>query len=80
MRLALPKFLALGVLAIGALSLPPLELPQRLDRVFYDAWSRLAPPEAPNDIVLVELDKPVQQAGLIETARWQQARLMLTTL
>ena len=79
-RLALPKFLALGVLAIGALSLPPLELPQRLDRAFYDAWSRLAPPAPPEDLVLVELDKPAQQTGLIETARWQRARLMLTTL
>jgi len=79
-RLALPKFLALSVLAIGALSLPPLELPQRLDRTFYDAWSRLAPPEPPGDIVLVELEKPAEQAGLIETARWQHARLMLTTL
>ncbi|NNC64134.1 MAG: hypothetical protein HKN84_05065, partial [Gammaproteobacteria bacterium] len=80
MRLALPKFLALGVLAVGALSLPPLELPQRLDRAFYDLWSRLAPPAAPDDIVLVALDKPTQQSSLIETARWQHARLMLTTL
>jgi serine/threonine-protein kinase len=79
-RLALPKFLALGVLAVGALSLPPLELPQRLDRAFYDLWSRLAPPAAPDDIVLVALDKPAQQSDLIETARWQHARLMLTTL
>ncbi len=79
-RLALPKFLALGVLAIGAMSLPPLELPQRLDRVLYDAWSRAAPPAPPDDIVLVQLDKPAQQTGLIETARWQRARLMLTTL
>ena len=79
-RLALRKFLALGVLAVGALSLPPLELPQRLDRAFYDAWSRLAPPAPTSDIVLVELEKPSQQPGLIETARWQRARLMLTTL
>ena len=79
-RLALAKFLALSVLAIGALSLPPLELPQRLDRALYDAWSRLAPPAPPEDIVLVEIGKPAQQTGLIETARWQRARLVLTTL
>lgn len=79
-RLALPKFLALGALGVGALSLPPLELPQRLDRVFYDAWSRLAPPAAPDDIVLVALEKPSQQTGLIETARWQRARLLLTSM
>jgi len=79
-RLALPKLLALSALSIGALSLPPLEALQRFDRALLDLWSRLGLLEAPSDIVLIELPNPAMQAALIETARWQGARLLVTTL
>ena len=48
----------LGALALGALSLPPLELVRRVDRALYDLWSRTAAPSAPDDIVIVSLDDP----------------------
>jgi len=79
-RLALPKYLALGLLAIAALSLPPLELPQRLDRALYDLWTRLAPPPAPSNFLLVEIDGPGELEALTSLARREQAELLVTAL
>lgn len=80
LRLALPKLLAFGVLSVGALSLPPLQVVQRIDRALFDLWSRLAPPPADTDILVIEIPDAAGQAALIETARWQGARLLITTL
>ncbi len=79
-RLALPKLVALIALSVGALSLPPLEVLQRLDRGLFDLWSRLGPPQGPADMVLIELSNPDAQAAVIETARRQGASLVVSTL
>ncbi len=76
----LPRVLALVGLAIGAASMPPLEVVQHLDRALYDAWIRLSVSDAPSDFVLLELDQPSEQPNVIETARWQRAALIVTTL
>jgi serine/threonine-protein kinase len=78
--LAIPKILALGLLLTGALSLPPLEFPQRLDRALFDLWTRLGPPRAPGDILVVKLYGAESHAALLDTAVWQSARLVVTTL
>jgi serine/threonine-protein kinase len=80
LRLAIPKILSLGLLLLGALSLPPLELPQRLDRALFDLWTRLAPPTAPTDMLVVEVHGAGSHTALLETAAWQSARLVVTTL
>jgi serine/threonine-protein kinase len=69
----------LGALALGALSLPPLELVRRVDRVLYDLWSRTAPPGAPDDIVIVNLDDPAWYESLTRIALQQNARLLIST-
>ena len=79
-RLALPKLVALIALSVGALSLPPLEVLQRLDRGLFDLWSRLGPPQGPADMVLIELSNPDAQAAVIETAHRQGASLVVSTL
>ncbi len=70
----------LVALALGALSVPPLELVRRVDRVFYDLWSRAAPPSAPDDIVIVSLDDPTWYETLARIALQQNARLLISTL
>jgi predicted Ser/Thr protein kinase len=80
MQLGFPKLLALVALSVGALSLPPLEILQRLDRVLYDLWTRVGAPEAPSDLILIELPDPSAQAGMIERARWQSARMVVSTI
>jgi serine/threonine-protein kinase len=62
------------------LSLPPLDALQRLDRALFDLWSRLGAGTPPADMMLIELAEPGAQAAIIETARWQRARLLVTTL
>ncbi len=70
----------LGALALGALSLPPLELVRRVDRVLYDLWSRTAAPSAPDDIVIVSLDDPAWYESLTRIALQQNVRLLISTL
>ncbi len=77
---SLGKALLLGLLALGALSLPPLELVQRMDRSLYDWWSRAAPPGAPADIIIVNLDDPAWDQTLARIAQLQGARLLVSTL
>jgi serine/threonine-protein kinase len=72
--------LAFGVLSAGALSLPPLSAVQRLDRLFFDAWTRLSAPVPSADILVLEAATPAALDALIETARWQDARLLVSTL
>ncbi|MCZ6476380.1 MAG: hypothetical protein O6700_08665, partial [Gammaproteobacteria bacterium] len=71
----LAKTLLLGLLAIGALSLPPLELLQRVDGIILDSWSRTTPPSAPSDIIIVNLDEPTWYPTLARIAQEQGVRL-----
>ena len=77
-----PPLLALGLvlLALGGLSLPPLQLIQRTDRTLYDAWSAAAAPTPPADIVLVYLKDPAWHQALLNLARHQGARILISTL
>lgn len=79
-RLTLPRLLALVGLSIGAASLPPGQFVQRLDRALLDAWQRLELEQAPDDFVLLNVTDEAEQPGVIETARWQRAALLVTTL
>jgi len=72
--------LLVGLLAMGSLSLPPLALVQRADRMVYDLWSRVAPPHAPDDIVIVTLDESTRYQTLARLADEQNARLLISTL
>ncbi|MFL2547452.1 MAG: protein kinase domain-containing protein [Candidatus Rariloculaceae bacterium] len=69
-----------GVLAIGALSLPPLDAVQRADRVLYDWWTRTAAPQAPDEIIVVNIDNPAWFTDLARIARQQGARLSMSSL
>ena len=68
------------MLALGALSLPPLEVVQRADRVLYDWWTRTAAPTAPDEIIVVNLDNPGWYTDLARIAREQGARLSMSSL
>jgi hypothetical protein len=70
----------LGALALGALSLPPLELVRRVDRILYDLWSRAAPSSAPDDIVIVSLDDAAWYESLARITLEQNAQLLISTL
>lgn len=68
--------LLVGLLAMGSLSLPPL----RADRMLYDLWSRVSPPRAPDEIVIVTLDESTSYQVLARIADEQNARLLISTL
>jgi hypothetical protein len=72
--------LLVGLLAMGSLSLPPLALVQRADRMLYDLWSRVSPPRAPDEIVIVTLDESTSYQVLARIADEQNARLLISTL
>jgi len=72
--------LLVGLLTMGSLSLPPLALVQRADRMVYDLWSRMAPPRAPDEIVIVTLDESTRYQTLARIADEQNARLLVSTL
>jgi len=72
--------LALLLLVVGALSLPPLQLIQRTDRALYDTWSAAATSVPPDRIVLVYLRDPAWHQALLNLARHQGARLVISTL
>jgi len=73
--------ITLLLLAVGALSLPPIQLTQRADRALYDTWSTVAartPP--PEQIVLVYLRDPAWHQALLNLAHHHGARLVISTL
>jgi eukaryotic-like serine/threonine-protein kinase len=71
---------ALGLLATATLYLPPLQIASRLDASLFDAWSRLAPPAAPPDLLLVHLDYPDGLERIVALARTEHAKLVVATL
>ena len=77
---SLPLTLLVGILTLGSLSLPPLALVQRADRMLFDLWSRVAPPSAPDEIVIVNLDDTTPYQTLARIADEQGARLLISTL
>src|SRR5262245_60390808 len=70
---------ALGLLATATLYVSPLQIANRLDRWLYDSWSELAPPSAPDDILLVRVDDPDSLDAIAKLARSEHARLLVTT-
>src|SRR5262249_3701591 len=70
----------LGLLAALALHAPPFEIVQRIDLALFDLWSRIGPPTAPNDIVLVRADSVDDLGPLIDAATDANARLVVATL
>ena len=72
--------LLVGLLAMGSLSLPSLAFVQRADRMLYDLWSRVSPPRAPDEIVIVTLDESASYQVLARIADEQNARLLISTL
>jgi serine/threonine-protein kinase len=70
---------ALGLLATATLYVTPLEIAGRLDRWLYDAWSEIAPPAAPNDILLVRVEDPDMLEAIATLARGEHAKLLITT-
>jgi hypothetical protein len=70
----------MGALALGALSLPPIEVVQRADRALFDWWTRTAAPRAPHEIIIVNVDDPTWAADVADIAREQGSRLLITSL
>ena len=70
---------ALGLLATATLFVSPLQIANRLDRWLFDAWSQIAPPRAPSNLVLVHLDDPDGLPQIASLARAEGARLLVTT-
>jgi serine/threonine-protein kinase len=70
---------ALGLLATATLYLAPLHVAERLDRWFFDAWSALTAPAAPDDILLVRADDPKSIISLAEAASGAHAKLLVAT-
>lgn len=72
--------MVLGVLAALVSYLPPFHVAERLDGRVFDLWSRLTPAPPDPDIVLVTFDDPAWLPALVELARNDGARLLVTTL
>ncbi|HEY8518503.1 MAG TPA: protein kinase [Gammaproteobacteria bacterium] len=73
------RSVGVGVAAAALSYLPPLHLAGRLDGLLYSAWSRIDPPEAPADMLLVSLASPAELAGLEAIAQAHGAKLLVTT-
>jgi eukaryotic-like serine/threonine-protein kinase len=70
---------ALGLLATATLYLAPLSVAERLDRWFFDTWSVVTAPAAPDDILLIRVDDPRAIDPLVRAARGAHAKLLVTT-
>ncbi len=70
---------ALSLLATALLYLPPAQIAPRLDGWLFDTWSKLEPPPAPTDIVLVDVRTPDSLTTLAKLAKRHSARLLITT-
>jgi tRNA A-37 threonylcarbamoyl transferase component Bud32 len=74
------RALFLGVCAALAAALPPLELTGRIDALLFDLWSKMAPMQAPEDLVIVSLQDAEWFSVLADIASRDQAKLLVTTL
>ena len=70
---------ALGLLATATLYVAPFEIAKRLDSWLFDAWTQLAPPAAPADLLLVHLDYPSGLDQVVALARAEHAKLVVAT-
>src|SRR6476660_8416185 len=70
---------ALGLLATATLYVAPLQIANRLDGWLFDAWTQLAPPAAPADLLLVHLDDPSHLDRVVALARAEHAKLVVAT-
>src|SRR5215468_1919541 len=70
---------ALGLLATATLYVAPLQVAKRLDGLLFDAWTNLAPPAAPAQLLLVHLDSPAGLDRIVALARQEQAQLVVAT-
>ena len=70
---------ALGLLATATLYVAPLQIANRLDGWLFDAWTQLAAPAAPEDLLLVHLDDPSGLDRVIALARAEHAKLVVAT-
>ena len=70
---------ALGLLATATLYVAPLQIAKRLDGWLFDAWTHLAPPAAPADLLLVHLDDPTGLDRVVALAREERAKLVVAT-
>jgi eukaryotic-like serine/threonine-protein kinase len=70
---------ALGLLATATLYVGPLQIANRLDGWLFDAWTQLAAPTAPADLLLVHLDDPSGLDRVVALARAEHAKLVVTT-
>lgn len=71
---------ALGLLAATVLYLPPTSIAARLDAWLFDAWSRLAPPAPAAQLVVAEVNTPVELEALTARALTGGAELVVTTM
>lgn len=70
---------ALGLLATATLYVAPLQIANRLDGWLFDAWTQLAAPTAPADLLLVHLDDPSGLDRVVALARAEHAKLVVAT-
>jgi serine/threonine-protein kinase len=70
---------ALGLLATATLYVAPLQIATRLDGWLFDAWTHLAPPTAPAELLLVRLDSPAGLDRIVALARQEHAQLVVAT-
>jgi serine/threonine-protein kinase len=70
---------ALGLLATATLYVAPLQIAARLDGWLFDAWTHLAPPAAPPQLLLVPLDSPAGLDRIVGLARQEHAKLVVAT-
>jgi hypothetical protein len=73
------KAAALGLLATALLYLPPAYVASRVDGWVFDAWSRLRPPAAAADVLLVDVPSSESLTALAVLAEHRNARLLIST-
>jgi serine/threonine-protein kinase len=70
---------ALGLLATATLYVAPLQIAARLDGRLFDTWTKLAPPPAPANLLLVHLDVPSGIDRIVALARAEGAKVVVAT-
>ncbi|HUO67559.1 MAG TPA: protein kinase, partial [Gammaproteobacteria bacterium] len=70
---------ALGLLATATLYVAPLQIASRLDDWLFDIWTKLAPPAASAQLLLVHSDDPSGLDAIVAFARANGAKLVVAT-
>ena len=72
--------IGIALLIVAAACAAPLQVPQRVDRLLFDAWTELTERAPPRDMLVVELPSADRFPDLLSLAHAERARLVVVAL